>query len=78
MGWESPHSAKVIRRIADAPAEVVVPETICNTPPSQRILVIGQPVRQSCTSLGLVSSVFFDKTGRQLCESAQRATERFG
>src|SRR6266849_4545384 len=69
----STHPAKIARRIAEAAAEMVVPDTVYHTAPSQNILRMCQPVRQCRTALGLVLRILQGKTRRQVSECGKRA-----
>jgi hypothetical protein len=57
MRWRAAHATEVIRRVAQAASEMIVPHTIRDAAPGERVLLIGDPVRERRTALGFIAGM---------------------
>ena len=67
------HSAKIIRRLDEAAAEMIVPHAVHDGTPRQRIVRVDEPPRQRGAARAFVALVVDLELRRQISHTAKRA-----
>ena len=57
MAGRSAHPAKVTRSIHNSLTEMIMPDTVDNTSPSQWVTAVNKPLGKRCTSLAFLGHV---------------------
>jgi len=73
MRWHPAHSTEIARGIADAATEMIMPYAVRDAAPGERVLVIGNPIRECGAAFRFVTSVRFGETCGQCRHRAERA-----
>ena len=56
------HAPEITRGVADAATEMIMPHPVSDAAPGERVLVIGDPIRERSTALGFIAGVRFGES----------------
>ena len=77
MRGRATHPTEVVRRVAKATAEVIVPDTVRDAAPCERVLLVCDPIGQSRAPRRFVSTVSLGKPCRERVNGTQRTAQGF-